>query len=217
MNEEKIFSQEVKDAYDRMVEAYTSIEFNEISLLTGENGSGKSMIRKQLPFLLRDKLELEDTKATQGMIASTSMDARTGSNAEWGALSGIMRDDEWVATSQSTFSSLKGLFNVIRGEKSKAKYLVIDEFEIGCGEETALALCNYINANIKDLIETTTLEGAMIITHSRIGAEHLKYDKFVNIEGMNKEEWMNREIVPTDLEKLDENELFFYIRDNTKK
>lgn len=215
MSKETEFSQEVRDMYDRIVDVYKSIELDKITVLTGSNGSGKSLIRKQLPFLIRDHLGLEDVKDVKGMIKSTSMDVRTGSNPEWSALSGIMRDTEWIATSQNTLSCLQGLFRAIE-KGDKTKYLVIDEFEVGCGEETVLALVNYINSEIKKLIKTTQLEGAMIITHSRIGVKHLKYDNFVNIEGMNKQEWLDREIVPTNLKKLSENELFVFIRDTSK-
>jgi hypothetical protein len=56
--------------------------------------------------------------------------------------------------------------------------------------------------------------GALIITHSRIGVQNLIYDRFLNIEGLNKEQWLTRKIEPINLEELDKNELFFYIRDN---
>ena len=215
MSKEKTYSQDVKNAYDRMVEAYTCVELDKVTILTGSNGSGKSMIRKQLPFLMRDKLGLESHKDTRGMITSTSMDARTGSNPEWGGLSGIMRDTEWIATSQDTLHSLDGLFKTTM-KSDKCKYIVIDEFEIGCGEETVLALCHFINKNVKELLDAGKIEGAMIITHSRLGVEHIDHDRFINIDGMGEDEWLEREIVPTDLDKLDKNELFLFIRDNQK-
>jgi len=36
------------------------------------------------------------------------------------------------------------------------------------------------------------------------------------LDGLTKDEWLNREVVPTDLKELEENELFFYIRDHKK-
>lgn len=204
------FSKEVKEAHERLVKTFENLDLEGITILTGSNGSGKSLIRKQLPFLMRDHLELDDANDTRGMIRSTSMDARTSSNPEWSALSGAMRDVEWIATSQNTFHSLEGLFNSV---DNKVKYIIIDEFEIGCGEETILAIVNFLNKNLKKFMRRKNFMGAMIITHSRIGVENLNHDHFINIEGMTKDEWLNREIIPIDLEKLSENELFSYIKD----
>lgn len=214
--EPKIYSQEVKDAYKRMQDAYLDIEFDKITILTGGNGSGKSLIRKQIPFRLAEHLKLDEPQEAQRKMRSTSMDARTGSNPSMGALSGMMRDTEWVATSQDTLSNLQGLLNFEKNE-SDVQYILIDEYEIGCGEEVALALAFFINERLEDLMTNYNVKGALIITHSRIGVENIKADKFVNIEGLSKEEWLNRKIEPADLKKLDENELFSYIRDNAKK
>ena len=209
--EKRTYSQETIEQYDRIIEKFENLEPEGITVLTGSNGSGKSLIRKQLPFAVQQWYEFENAKETKGMIISTSMDARTQSNPEWGALAGMMNDVEWIATSQNTFGSIRKLFDA--AEKSETvKYLVIDEFEIGCGEETILALVLYINERLKMLIKKG-LEGAIIITHSRLGVKNLEFDHFVNLEGMSKDEWLNREVIPTDLEKLDKNELFFYIRD----
>lgn len=122
-----------------------------------------------------------------------------------------MNDVSWMATSQNTFSSIKKLFGSL--EKAEAKYLVIDEYEIGCSEETIVAIARFINENLMKLISEKKIVGAMIITHSRIGLREIDYDHFVNIEGLTEDQWIDREIVPTDLNKLEENELFFYIRD----
>ena len=214
--EETKYSQDVIDAYDRMVDAYRSIKINRITILTGNNGSGKSLIRKQMPFIIDKHYDLNDIKKAQRKYMSTSMDARTGSRPDLGGLSGMMRDTEWVATSQDTYSNIEGIFKAVKGDDN-VRYLVIDEFEIGCGEETTLALTLFINEKMKELKDADLIDGALIITHSRIGVKDLICDDFVNIEGMTKEEWLNREIVPTDLVKLDKNELFCYIRDNPKK
>ena len=205
------YSKEVKETYDRLIDGFASLELDGITIMTGSNGSGKSLIRKQLPFAMKERLDLDDAKETRGMIQSTSMDARTGSNPEMGALSGMMRDTDWFATSQNTLHSLDGLFD--NGIGDKTKYIVIDEFEIGCGEETILALTQHINKKLKSLIKNKKIMGAMIITHSRLGVQNLNHNEFINLDGMTEEEWLNREVVPTDLKKLKENELFYYIRD----
>lgn len=183
------YSKETEQMYDRIVDVFEEISIEDVTVLTGNNGSGKSLIRTQIPFKVKKYMSLDDVKQTTGLVASTSMAKRTGSNADWGALSGIMRDTEWVATSQNTYHSLKGLFHAVFTDDSKVKYIIIDEFEIGCGEETIWALCNYINRNIKKARQETQLLGALIITHSRLGAKKLRCDKFINMEGLNKKEW----------------------------
>ena len=215
MAEKRKYSKEVEERYKELKDAHSEVNIEGITILTGNNGSGKSLIRKHLPFVLRDKLGLTDVKETQGMLASTSMDARTSSNPEWGAMSGAMRDDDWVATSQNTLDSIKGLFGAVKAGK-KCKYLIIDEYEIGCSEETIIALAQYISKELSGLIKSKKIMGAMIITHSRKGVEIIKHDHFLNIGGMTEDKWLTREIKATDLEKLGDNELFHYIRDNQK-
>lgn len=212
--ENRKFSEEVENAYDKVVETYNKINLNGVTVLTGNNGSGKSLIRKQLPFAMQKHLGLKNVKETKGMVLSTSMDLRTELRSEWGALSSAGHDVAWVATSINTLHSIKQLFNAV---DDKTKYLVIDEYEIGCSEETILALAKWISMNIQQLINEGKIIGAMIITHSRVGLGQIQFDHFLNTSGMTKDEWLNREIIPTDLDKLDENELFFYIRNINKE
>lgn len=215
---EKVFTKEVEEKYKKMQDAFEKIDLEKITVLTGSNGSGKSLIRKQTPFLMVEKLCLKSYKDTKGMIKSTSMDARTSNRPEFGALSSIMNDTEWIATSQNTLHSISGLFNaILKDKKNETLYLIIDEFEIGCAEETVLALAYYINENVEKIKNNTNVKGVLIITHSRLAVEKLKYDEFINIDGLTKDEWLNREIIPIDLKNLEENELFFYIRDYNKK
>lgn len=212
--EEREYTEETKKAYERIVDSFQNLNIEGVTILTGNNGSGKSLIRKQLPFKFRDYYNLPDIKETKGMIKSTSMDLRTSSNPEWGGLSGAMRDTEWIATSQNTLHSIKGVLNSCEAEGSKTKYLVIDEYEIGCSEETIISIARFINEKIKKLITDGKIIGAMIITHSRVGLKEMEYDHFINLSGLSAEEWLTRELVPTDLDKLEENELFSYIRDS---
>lgn len=209
---DKKYSEKTKSAYKRLQDTFQDLNVEGVTILTGNNGSGKSLIRKQLPFAFQKLYELEDISKTRGWILSTSMDARTSSNPEWGALSSIMNDTSWIATSQNTFHSINSMLKAVE-TSDKCKYIVIDEYEIGCSEETIIALAEFINKKIQKLLEDKKIIGAMIITHSRLGLEHIKFDHFVNLEGKTYEEWKNREIIPTDLEELDANELFYFIRD----
>lgn len=206
-------SEKTKASYERIVESFrTHLNLEGVTILTGNNGSGKSLIRKQLPFKIKEHLGFKDISETKGMVVSTSMDLRTSSNPDWGALSGVMRDTEWIATSQNTLHSIRGLLKSCMESKGK-KYIVIDEYEIGCSEETIVSLARLISSEIESLMKEGKIFGAMIITHSRIGMREIKHDYFINLNGLSEEEWLNREIVPTDLDELERNELFFYIRE----
>ena len=211
------YSEKILEAHKNLISTYDKVNTKGITVLTGNNGSGKSLIRKQLPFIFQKELGLDSVKETKGMIQSISMDARTNSNPEFGGLSGILNDTSWVATSQNTFNIINGLFSSIENSsRQDSKYLVIDEYEIGCSEETIISLALFISNKLNNLIEKGLIEGAMIITHSKVGLEHIKFDHFLNVEGKTFEEWVNRKIIPTNLEELNKNELFSLIRDKQK-
>lgn len=214
-DEKKTYSDEVKTKYERIVKVFEDFDPEGVTILTGNNGSGKSLFRKQLPFAFKQYYDLEKVEDTKGMIKSTSMDARTESRPDFGALSSIMHDTSWIATSQNTLNHIRKLLDAVENSDS-TKYVVIDEYEIGCSEETILALAEYISGRIQKLLADRKIIGAMIITHSRLGVKTIKHDHFVNIEGLTEKQWLTRKVQPTDLAKLEENELFFYIRDNKK-
>ena len=190
------------DKGDRIVDILKDINLNEITILTGSNGSGKSLIRGQMTF--------RSVKEYGNPSKNISMELRTSSNASWGAMSGIMRDNEWTPTSLNTFQLIEGLYRTIDNEK--LSYLVIDEPEIGMSEETQLSLIGYFNERFLPKLKELN-RGCMIITHSRLLIEHLNFDKFVNIEGMCKDQYLNRVLIPTDLEELKKNYLFNAIRE----
>lgn len=184
--------------------ANKEILINNITILTGGNGKGKSLIRKIVSNGIAEQLGKENGK---GLVSATSQEARCGSNPEWGALSGALNDVGWTPTSTETIHNIKTLIN----ERFSDRFIVIDEPEIGMGEETVAGLVKYLN---KTLSKHKNL-GTLIITHNRYIVEHLKIDKFINIEGMTREEWLNRKIVPLDLDDLQEtsDKLFRAIQD----
>ena len=66
-------NQELEDHIDSIIDLVSEIPEGKISILVGSNGSGKSLIRKQLSGRFK--------------TAQTSMEQRTSSNPEWGGLS----------------------------------------------------------------------------------------------------------------------------------
>lgn len=192
---------------DRLIKIAESIELGKLTILTGSNGSGKSVIRKILPTRIQEKLGKD---SPERLVSSLSFMSRAGLNSMCGI--NFLRDSEWTSTGDNTVHLLKSIIN------HDERFIVLDEVELGMGEELQLATANYINS-IKDEVLKKSY-GLLVITHSRIVAKTINEDAFFNIDGIEtKEEWLNREIVPTDLDQFEEDcdELFVAIRDRSKK
>jgi hypothetical protein len=101
---------------------------------------------------------------------------------------------------------------------SEYNYIVLDEIEIGMSAESIAGICEFLNKKFQE-IDREKCYGVLVITHSDRVVRTLNHDAFVNLEGMSEEEWLNREIVPTNFEQLDKDsmELFCAIRDRSKK
>ena len=209
----KDISEEHLNAHvDRIVELCKEVPLHKVTILTGGNACGKSVIRKQLALIIPDKLDAEGISHGKSTVASASMQLRTESKPEWGAFSSITHDSPWSATSDATLNMINQLFR----NSSDPRYIIIDELEIGMSEELQIGFCNMLNKKLPEILEKNF--GVMVITHSRHVVNTLNHDNFMNIEGMTEDEWINREIVPIDPEDLEKwaDELFKTIRDRSK-
>jgi ABC-type Mn2+/Zn2+ transport system ATPase subunit len=112
---------------------------------------------------------------------------------------------EWLATSQNTIHTIDCVFN-----SKNPDFIVIDEPEIGLGEELQLGMAEYLNEKIK-----AVTCGVLIITHSKHIVKNLIHDDFINLEKMNETDWLNREIKPVAVAEFKEyaESLFIAIRD----
>lgn len=192
---------------DRLIKIADSIELGKLTILTGSNGAGKSVIRKILPTRIQEKLGKD---SPERLVSSLPFMSRAGLSSTIGI--NFLRDSEWTSTGDNTVHLLKSIIN------HEERFIILDEVELGMGEELQLATANFINS-VKDEVLKKSY-GLLVITHSRIVAKTLKEDAFFNIDGIEtKEEWLNREIVPTDLDQFQENcdELFVAIRDRSEK
>ena len=192
---------DVEAHYDLIVDVFHAVPLDgTITVLTGSNGSGKSLIRSQLGGRTRKE---HDGK----YVVHTSMALRTGMHSHMGGLGCMVRDQEDSPTSYETLKSIQTAIRSLQGN-----YLVLDEIEIGCARETVMGLVGWLNANLRDGIKDSL--GCMIITHSEYVVENLDYDQFLNLDGFKTaEEWVNREIKATDLEELEKKsrELFHFV------
>jgi predicted ATPase len=154
------------------------------TILTGSNGSGKSFIRKAIGQKIQMELEASGEKFREGhIVASVSMERRTSSDPFCQAMNAFSHDASWNPTSEETFRFVTGLLG------QDDRYLVIDEPEIGMAEELQLLLCNEINNKLLGLNSF----GVLIITHSRTIVKNVIHDQFLNMDGLDENQWLTRE------------------------
>ena len=199
----------ILDQYDRIVRVFREIPLDgSISVLTGGNGTGKSLIRKQLTFRVKKK---EKGKT----VAHASMEQRTGLHSHMGGLGCMFRDTDWTPTSVNTLEFLDKAMGYV---EEYGGYLVLDEIEMGCSEETLMGIVDWLNGCLRERIKGAM--GCMVVTHSRVVVERLDYDHWFNLDGFKTATgWRGRGLKPVDLEKLkkDSLDLFRYVTEQTKK
>lgn len=160
-------------------------------------------------FALKDKYP---DREVNKLVGSVSMQKRTESETSFGGLRNAFHDCAWMSTSVSTYDLIKSLLNILKdATEDNKRYLIIDDPEIGMSRESQLGIAKYLQDNIPYILENSL--GLLIITYSEDIVKFLKDNiTFINLNvpGMTVDEWINREIIPTDFEKLrdDSNELF---------
>jgi ABC-type dipeptide/oligopeptide/nickel transport system ATPase component len=215
MTTDEKLDEKIEKKIERIRHILSSIEPNKVTILTGSNGSGKSLIRKQCRFELSRKIP--DTDPMR-LTADVSMQRRTENNPFLGAMCSFMHDDANDPTSYSTYHFIDTLLNSFVKEKDSKRYLIIDEPEIGMSKESQLGFIIYLKNRMSEILEHTY--GLLIITHSEIIVDAMKEDAvFLNMDSnCSADEWINREIIPTDFETLskDSHELFHAINRQSK-
>ena len=186
---------------DHLKDIIDSIPMNKVTILTGGNGRGKSLIRKQIVFAVGKHFDLSNNDMRHA-VKAVSMQTRTENKAEWGAMSSCMHDSPWMPTSYSTYRLIKRIMDLIIKEENYNNYVVLDEIEIGMSSESIAGMVNFLN-DCFSKIDFEKCYGILVITHSERIVKTLHHDCFINIEGMTENEWVNRDIVPTDFEVLD--------------
>lgn len=199
----------IREQFDRIVDAYDAIPLDgSISVLTGRNGSGKSLIRQQLAFRVKKK---DKSKS----VAHASMQQRTGLHSHMGALGCMFRDTERTPTSVNTLGFMDSAIGYVQ---NYGGYLVLDEIEMGCGEETLMGVVQWLNGCLRERIKGTM--GCCVITHSRHVVANLDYDHWFNLDGFDTDEaWLHRPLKAVDIEvlKKDSIDLFRFVTDQKKK
>ena len=205
--ENDMYKEWAQEAYENILDALDQIKTGHVTILTGDNGTGKSLIRKVLCSSLRNQ-ENDDTIK----IADISMEKRTGLHAGLGGGGVFFRDVEWVATSDNSLSFLYSLLN-----SAKDRYLVLDEPELGMSQDLQKSIGVYLSKRIPETMKEN--RGMLIITHSRefvrsLSVEHV----FVNLQKKSEEEWLNESAKEIDLDDFRKkcDALFNLLRDHLK-
>lgn len=199
---------------EQLINLREKICLNEVTILTGDNATGKSVIRKTLWQHINDLLGIKEEKS---FVSDISMERRTALHPGLGGGGVFLRDCGWTPTSMETYRFIKGIFQNLNDDNDKIskRFIVLDEPEIGASKEVQKAFAKYINNFYDKIHDNNKCYGLLVITHSDEIIKNLKCDNFLNIQGLTKEEYLNREIKDIDLEEIDEFSLnlFKAIRD----
>ena len=154
-------------------------------IITGSNASGKSLLRRVVS---------NNGRKNNLLVADLSHERRTTQDITRAFLYG---DENSDSTGNITANSLIGLFRSSAGW-TENHLLIIDEPEIGLGEEAQMGMGIYIREKLE--LASDKLQNIVIFTHSRHILEELNKikhhyhhvgDKYKNIEEFN-----NRELIP---------------------
>jgi hypothetical protein len=163
----------------------------QVLVVTGANAAGKSLLRKFMQQVVRQDHDLE--------CIHLSQQGRASSGIQRAFLYG---DESWESTGCISCHSLLGSITTSRA-REKDHMIILDEPEIGMGEELQAGSGLWLKEQLADWPEH--LSGMVIMTHSRnFVREIMKFNgaTFYNLEGMEKDEWLNREIVPANPEDV---------------
>lgn len=194
----KITEEILESHVDKLCDMISEVQKHRLTILVGNNGTGKSLIRKQLNVRF-----IKETEEQRNVVRQISMQARTEPRPDLGALSGCMHDMPEEPTSMATWHMLQETIGKHEFTLDKPYYLVFDEMEIGMSKESIMGVLAFIIQKMPYWLDNTL--GVMVITHSDLVAKTLyeAFDAdFVNIGydeiSRDFEGWVSRDIHPTD-------------------
>lgn len=187
--EENKYKEYADQCIDNIIDALGQIKAHKITILTGDNASGKSLVRKQV----WEAIERDTGKRV--ITADSSMERRTGLHSELGGGGVFVRDTAWSATSENSIHFIKCVL------QATERYVVIDEPEIGCSLSLQASIGEYLNKVLPEVLGKNY--GIMIITHSKEIVKRLTCaDTFINLQKRTKDEWLNMEPEVIDLDEF---------------
>lgn len=196
---------------DNILDIMDEVQEGKITVLVGNNGVGKSLIRKQLHFKWQRKYG-----ERKSYIRAVSMQQRTENRSEdWGALGSMLHDDETSPTSLWTYYLIKNTFKL---DDTKKYYYVFDELELGMSKETILSVLNKIAEQIPEFLEKS-LGSDFVADYFMTNFECNFFNIGFGTVEKNYNAWKNRKLVGVDLDWLEDwsNKLYHRINERSKK
>ena len=150
---------------EQLINLREKICLNEVTILTGDNATGKSVIRKTLWQHINDLLGIKEEKS---FVSDISMERRTALHPGLGGGGVFLRDCGWTPTSMETYRFIKGIFQNLNddNDKNSKRFIVLDEPEIGASKEVQKAFAKYINNFYDKIHDNNKCYGLLVITHS---------------------------------------------------
>jgi len=163
----------------------------DLVIVVGQNGAGKSMLRRMIKMGANQR---------RIYVMDFSQQGRTTEGFMRGAVYG---DESWESTG---YISIQVFRKAFRQEPDKDYLLIWDEPEIGLSEESQLGVTQLIKQKMIDERDPRLL-GCVFMTHSRLFVQQfLDYPKlaFVDMDGKfdSAAQWATRKAKPADLEKV---------------
>lgn len=175
-----VYTEWAEQTFQDILDALDQIKVGQIQVLTGDNGSGKSLIRKVLCTTLRERENDNTIK-----VSDISMERRTGLHSELGGGGVFLRDTSWYATSSNSLGFLKSILNGITN-----RFVVLDEPEIGMSQDLQLSVGKFLSDKLPTILKDN--KGVLIITHSKELVRNLTVEHtFINIQKKTESEWLN--------------------------
>lgn len=157
-------------------------------VITGDNCSGKSLLRKLL------HCDYDDNKIK---FMHFSQAGRSRSGIERQFIYGTEEDD---STGHNSVKLINRLFRYLSNDEPTA--VLLDEPEIGCSEELQLSIGNYLLDNMEAINNTVAF---YVITHSRLIASRLLTVNPTHVRmgsELTLKQYCEREVIPADLESF---------------
>ncbi len=163
-----------------------------VCVITGPNVAGKSLLRKVLHN------HYEDAKISYKAISQEGRCASVGIQRL--LVYGTEQDES------TGYNSVKMLRKMVQSsqEYKDQHAFMLDEPEIGCSEETQAGMGDWLGQMVPTM---TNLHTLFVVTHSRLFVKYLLRHLIpthwrLSEDGMTLDQWVCREIVPTDLEEM---------------
>lgn len=199
------YSEYAEQCLDNIFDALDKFHCGQVFVLTGENGTGKSLIRKVLHQQLK-KTEGENVK-----VSALSMDLRAGLGDGTGSRA-FIADCDWTCTSENSLGNLKSILN-----SSKDRFIVLDEPEVGMSESLQMSIGHWLSNRLQEVM--TQNKGVLIITHSKALVKNLSIEHvFVNMQGKDENTWLNEkpQLIDLDEYQAKNDALFRLLREHLK-